>query len=362
MIVYNLALTNFRNFLRAEVEFGPSVNVLFGANGSGKTNLLEAVFVLCLGRSQRQAADAVLLRRGETVYRVEGEVRVGDSRRPQAVAYGNGGRKKITVDGVSVRLSELYRDARIVASGPEDSNILSGPPADRRGFLDVYISQFSSAYLAALTDYARVLAQKNAALKAEADPATYNDLLIRYGSGITHHRLKFLAQLQPTASHYYTRLAGDDQLKCEYGSTLGSLPAGISEADIADLFRARLQQVAPRERAMQSALIGPHRDELAISIGGLPARSHGSQGEWRTAAVALKLGVFEMLRSAGDATPILLLDEIFAELDASRQDRLVDSLGDLGQVFLTTAGQPPESLGRQACRFLVRDEQIARLP
>ena len=111
---------------------------------------------------------------------------------------------------------------------------------------------------------------------------------------------------------------------------------------------------------MQSSLVGPHRDELVITINGLPARSHGSQGEWRTAAVALKLAVFEMLRESHNQTPILLLDEIFAEFDASRRDRLVDSLGDLGQVFLTTAGQPPPQLGEMACKFEVHGPEIMR--
>ena len=294
------------------------------------------------------------------MYRIEGQVEIEGPARPQAVAYGNGGRKKFTIDGVSVRLSELYSNTRIVSSGPEDSRILSGPPADRRGFLDIYISQFSSSYLSVLTDYARVLAQKNAALKAEIDPSTYNDLLVSYGSNIIHHRLQFLRKLQKAAARFYAHLANEDKLECEYASTIGQFTHDTQENEIVSEFEARLYQVAHREEAMRSSLIGPHRDELSITIGGLPARSHGSQGEWRTAAIALKLGVFEMLRSAGNQTPVLLLDEIFAELDASRQDRLVDSLGDLGQVFLTTAGEPPPSLGKSARRFQVQSGQIVR--
>jgi DNA replication and repair protein RecF len=351
MIVERLAVSNFRNFESLEVSFVPGVNVFFGDNGSGKTNLLEAIFVLCLGRSQRTAADSVLVRQGEDVYRIEGNIAQDGRKRSLAVAYQRNSRKKITLDGIAIRIAELYENVCAVSSGPEDSDILSGSPAIRRTFLDIYMSQYSRAYLDNLKDYHRVLSHKNAALKAQMDTAAFDELLIRYGARIIQGRQEFIQTLSRVASRHYAEIAHGETLDIQYESCV---PSNMTDlGTIENALTSALAKGVARERATGLAVVGPHRDDLAITIGDYPARTHGSQGQWRTAAVSLKLSVYELLREKRQVAPVLLLDEIFAELDADRALRLIDAFSGYRQIFLTTAVEPPEPLRTNGGRFRI---------
>ncbi|MEW5797071.1 MAG: DNA replication and repair protein RecF [Candidatus Zixiibacteriota bacterium] len=360
MAVHSLALTNFRNLRGGTVRFGAGSNVLYGANGSGKTNLLEAIFMVCLGRSQRGAADAVLLGRDADFFRLEGEIESGSNRHKLAVAYQRGFRKKLTIDTKPARAFELFELNSLVAAGPEDSEILSGPPSIRRLFLDLYISQHSTTYLADLTDYQRALTQKNAALRGELDATPFDPMLVEYGTKVILQRAGFLRSLGVRSVSAYARIAGGEQLVVEYQSNIPISLESMNVDSARAAFEAELSRVADRERAVQTSLAGPHRDEVFFGIGGLPARTHGSQGQWRTAAVALKLAVYDMLREKRGEPPVLLLDEIFAELDNDRTARLVESFGDIGQLFLTTAVRPPDQLMARAERFRLVDGQVMK--
>jgi DNA replication and repair protein RecF len=353
MAITSLAITNFRNLVGGSITFGPRVNVFYGANGSGKTNLLEAIFTVCLGRSQRGAADAVLVNEQAEHYRLEGSLATSSGQRTAAVAYQRGGRKRITIDSAPARASELFELHNLVAAGPEDSEILSGPPSARRLFLDLYLSQLTTTYLADLTDYQKALAQKNAALKREMDPTPFDPLLVKYGTRIMLQRGAFLSDLASVAGQAYERISGGEKLLVEYEPRV---PFNVSENDdrlAMVAFEAALAKNAAREQAAQLCLVGPHRDEINFAICDLPARTHGSQGQWRAAAVALKLAVYEMLKAKRGEPPLLLLDEIFAELDPGRTNRLVESFGDVSQLFLTTASEPPDMLMAEARRFRV---------
>lgn len=353
MIVDRLSITNFRNISSLDVSFSPGVNVFFGDNGSGKTNLLEAIFVLCLGRSQRTAADSVLVHNGADYYRLEGIISQDSRRQELAVAYQKSGRKKITLDGVAIKLAELFETVCAVSSGPEDSDILSGSPSVRRTFLDIYLSQYSRTYLDNLKDYHRALAQKNAALKNEMDCSAYDELLLTYGARIMKTRLEFIEALRAVALRHHADISEGEPLDLRYDPSVG-LNGDSSLETIQESFARALRQGCARERAAQVTLIGPHRDELAIAIGGYPARTHGSQGQWRTAAVSLKLAVYELLREKRKVAPVLLLDEIFAELDIKRAHGLIDAFSGYRQLFLTTASEPPEPLRANGRRYRIR--------
>jgi len=361
MRVESLKIADFRNFETLSASFTEGVNIFYGLNGSGKTNLLEAIFVFCLGRSQRGAQDVVMVRQGQAVYRLEGKVALNGGGREQAVAYQRGGRKKIVVDGVPVRLSELYDDFSIVSIGPEDSSLLSGPPSVRRGFLDIYLSQQSTRYLAALTDYTRALAQKNAALKAEEETGPFDLLLIRYGSEVIRARNDFLITALPLVQEYYRDISEGGSIAMRYEPSVGALPQMAQASDIEQIFEGKLNSLAAREMAAGLALVGPHRDELIFEIEGFPARTHASQGEWRTAAIALKLAVYRLMQQRLERSPVLLLDEIFAELDQRRTTCLIESFGEFGQLFLTTAGEPPEPLRQNGGRFRVERGRLERM-
>ncbi|MEW6051874.1 MAG: DNA replication/repair protein RecF [Candidatus Zixiibacteriota bacterium] len=361
MIVSALTLTHFRNFESLTVPFSPKLNVLYGDNGSGKTNLLEGIFVLCLGRSQRGAADSVLLQTGQEVYRLEGVVCHDGQEHTLAVAYQRAGRRRITIDQSPVRQSELYDRFCVVSAGPEDSEIISGPPSMRRLFLDIYLSQFSRRYLVDLTDYQRALAQKNAALKAEMDPSPFESILISTGARLIQARVQFTTELSQSAAESYRAIAQGEGLELRYEP---SVPCGAESMDIPAIeqsFEIRLASLAERERAAHTSLVGPHRDDLAIEIKGMPARTFGSQGQWRTTAIALKLAVYDLLKRKRETTPILLLDEIFAELDRGRSQALVEAFAGYEQLFLTTAGEPPVGLAAESRKFRIASGAIEEI-
>ncbi len=362
MQVQSLNLVSFRNFKSASVSFDSGVNIFHGRNGAGKSNLLEALFVLLLGRSMRGAVDAVMVKDGAGVYRLEGEVELESRVHSLAVAYQTGGRKKITIDKVSAKVSELFERCSVVSTAPLDLEIPAGAPSKRREFLNIYLSQASKRYLALLTDYYKVQEQKNSFLKQDTEglETPYDDLLIKFGSALMLERLSFLLSLAERTVFHYEQISGGQKLTMTY---VPSVPLGEQDTTLEKIearFREKLVRYKDRERILQTALVGPHRDDIDFQIGGYPARSHGSQGELRTAAVALKLAAFEYLKQIRKITPILLLDEIFAELDNSRKEKLIESFGEFGQLFLTTASEVPPRLLDRGCKFTIANGTIAR--
>jgi DNA replication and repair protein RecF len=361
MQIHSLTISDFRNFSTLDVSFSTGVNVFFGANGSGKTNLLEAIYGLCLGRSQRGVADTVLLRDGAEVYRLEGDVEADGRRTQVAVAYQRGGRRKITVDGVAVRPAELFERFCAVAAGPEDSVILSGAPSQRRLFLDLHLSQHSRSYLKELVAYQRALSQKNAALKGRMDATLFDDQLIDYGSAITVRRAAFIRELRAAATPHYHEISGGEAFDMTYAPEIKVDTECDDLAVAKGVFAEQLEQNRDRELAQKTAVVGPHRDDLLINLAGFPARTHGSQGQWRTAAVSLKLAIYQMLTVKRRMTPILVLDEIFAELDERRMGALISGFGGFEQLFLTTALEPPEPLRTGATRYRISSGCVSRL-
>ncbi|MDH3890670.1 MAG: DNA replication/repair protein RecF [candidate division Zixibacteria bacterium] len=358
MQIKSLSVVGFRNFSSVKVEFSDGVNILSGDNGSGKTNLLEAIHTLCLGRSQRGAGDQVLLGSQSDVYRLEGELQNENEICDVTAAYQRGGRKKLTIDGLSARLSELYEHFSVVSAGPEDNGVVADSPSVRRAFLDIHLSQLSFSYLTDLSDYQRALAQKNAALKSEGDSSPFDTIMVAVGSRIMHARARFIADVNQLASAFYRRLSSGEELAIEYRPSVSFDQIQSDSEAIAASMKARLEQMHNREAILQTALVGPHRDDMYFGLADLPARSHGSQGQWRSIAIVLKLAVFDLLKKRRGQTPILLLDEVFAELDAKRCDALIGAFGDMGQLFLTTAVTAPDSLRQNSRNFEIVDGKV----
>lgn len=361
MHLTRIKITNFRNLISVTSELDPSINVLLGNNGSGKSNFLEAIFVLCLGRSQRSANDATLPTVGADFFRVEGRVSRGDMQMDMSVAMPVGGRKRIQIDGVASKLSDLYREFSVVSSGPEDIQILAGAPSERRNFLDVYLAQNRMDYIQILSDYRRALSQKNAALKNKLDASPFNVILADLGARIMVIRAEFLRQVNELAARGYERIAQTSVLEAHYR------PSVVCDCDDGDVtmvrecFEATLYRHAERERVMQTSLVGPHRDDIEFTINSHPARSHGSQGELRTAAIALKLAIFDILKAKRGFTPLLLLDEVFAELDQQRADHLIEMFDSFGQVFITSAVRPPDALASRGLQLCLRNGSLAEV-
>ncbi len=359
MFAENLSITSFRNFDSCQLLFGNDVNVLYGKNGSGKTNILEAIFVLLLGRSPRGGGDMVMMKESANFYRIEGDINIDNKSHNFAIAYQKSGRKKITIDKVTSRTSDLFEKCAVVSAAPQDVELLAGPPTKRREFINIYLSQASAKYIADMSDYQKVLAQKNAFLKQEnnSGDTPYDDLLIKYGSIIMLARNNFLDTIGKTATMHYQKIAQGQTFKVNYKQ---SVKFDSADNNIENAFREKLTRYKEKEKVMQRALVGPHRDEVEFCIGNFPARTHGSQGELRTAAISLKLAVFDYLKKIRRETPILLLDEIFAELDENRKELLVELFGQFGQLFLTTASQIPQELLETSRAFKIENETIFR--
>ncbi|MFQ5606460.1 MAG: DNA replication/repair protein RecF [Candidatus Zixiibacteriota bacterium] len=382
MKVSSITLQNFRNFPDLSLTFSPGVNILSGPNGSGKTNLLEALETLCLGRSQRlNATDSTLITQASDFFRLEGKLSSDKQEFSVSVAFqatSPARGKRVFLNEQPTKLSELFRIASLVVLSPEDSAIVSGAPSLRRKFLDLHLSQSSIRYLDDLTHYQRTLNQRNSHLRqfgigSEGTP--FDDQLIEYGSSITRTRSEFLQDISNDLNSIYRTLDPGVRCLCRYlPSALlstseraqetgpeqsGTVSQRLELESIQESFRRRLQARQSQEARREVSLVGPHRDDFELWIGDLPARTHGSQGEWRSLVIALKLAVFTFLRHRRGESPLLLLDEVFAELDDGRQRALIDSFGELGQLFLTTALEPPAAMASGALILQVEGGRVS---
>ena len=357
----SLLVTNFRNLELALIEPGRGVNIFFGDNGSGKTNLLEAIFVLCLGRSQRGARDLMMIREGDAdCYRIEGAGHVEGREVRLACAFEKGGRKKVTVDGNPVRLSKLFELFSVISMAPEDVALFSGSPSVRRHFMDLHLAQASPSYLADLNDYNRALAQKNSFLKNHpGGECPFDPLLVEHGSRIIIARHGFIHFLCALAPGYYDQIvgvpgsAGKPAFVCEYAPNVPF----TDKSEVAAGFERKLVENRRKEEVIETAVVGPHRDDISFSLEGFPARGYGSQGEMRSAAAAL-LAAANFLESRRGEKPILLLDEVFAELDHTRRENLARLFGGFEQIFLTTAVEPPRTLNEHAVVFHIKEGRV----
>jgi DNA replication and repair protein RecF len=344
--VRRLTLTAFRSYEALEVEFPGGPQVLFGPNAAGKTNLLEALVVLGLGRSHRTSTDAELVGWGSEFARIEGVVSRDPNRSADTleVVLQRGGagaaRKRIRVNGVGRRSSALTETLRLVVFAPEEMLLVVGSPALRRSTLDTLATQLSPAYGRALATYGRALQQRNSLLRqirdglAAPDQLPYWDgIIVAEGGAIVAERLAVLGRLaDPLAAAHEEIAPGEGRLSLTY---VTNAPPEKDE-NPADALRRRLRETAEKELWNGTTLVGPHRDDLLFSLDGRELASFASRGQQRTAILALKLAELELLRASDDVEPLLLLDDVFSELDPERRAHLVRRLGALPQSFVTT--------------------------
>ncbi|MDQ3870804.1 MAG: DNA replication and repair protein RecF [Chloroflexota bacterium] len=346
MEVRRLALTGFRSYDSLEIAFPPGPQVLFGPNAAGKTNLLEALVVLGLGRSHRTTADAELVAWGAPFARLEADV-IGSRDRSAARlevviarAAPGGGRKRVRINGVARRASALSDTLRLVVFAPEEMLLVVGSPMLRRATLDSLAAMRSPAYGRALATYSRALQQRNSLLRAireglgHPDELRYWDrIVVDEGGVIVAERHALLGALAAPLVAAHAEIApGEGRLTVEY---LTNAPAEPGETAAAAL-RRRLSETAEKEVWNGTTLVGPHRDDLAFRLDGRELTTFASRGQQRTAILALKLAELELLRARDGTPPLLLLDDVFSELDQKRRAHLVRRIGELPQAFVTT--------------------------
>jgi len=341
-----LSLRNFRNYEEARVEFSPRVNVFLGRNAQGKTNLLEAVHLLAIGRSFRPAGERELTRHGCDAFRVVGEF-VSENGVMSSVEYIAGAEgKSIRQNGVALRRAQdLFGRVNVVLFSPDDLQLLKGGPEYRRAYLDLYLAQTEPKFRHAFHAYHRLLAQRNEGLRRLRDGlatreefSVWNETFLSRAAEVVAWRLEAVADLAPLISSYHRRLSGGSE-----EITLSYLLGGRTPASAArDLEAFMRQESIRREReeiARGLTLVGPHRDDLAIGFAfGYDLRCFASQGQQRTAALAMKLAAVDYLAGRTGEPPIVLLDDVLSEFDDGRKRALLHALTETAQTLITSTG------------------------
>jgi DNA replication and repair protein RecF len=361
VVCTELLLRNFRNFEELRLELPRAGAAVIGDNGSGKTNLVEALYYLEIFRSFRGAPDEQLVRFREDAFFIRGrfEDATGRSLELTAAYEPRTRTKRVTCDGVEpVRLSDALGRLGAVVFSPSDMQIVAGGPGERRRFLDIALSLNVPGYVSALQRYRHVLRQRNAMLRAQVAGAVleaFDEGLIPAGARLIAERAHWVAGHASRFAALFAEISDGLSASLRYHSDvpLGA-PAGsqiVTEAQAADAFRERLARVAPRERERGVSLAGPHRDDLGLVLETreqhVDLRQYGSGGQLRTGAIALRLIEADTIQAARGCRPLMLLDDVFAELDPGRSRRIIRLFreGVHGQVLLTAPKETDVELG-----------------
>ncbi|MEQ9568867.1 MAG: DNA replication/repair protein RecF [Longimicrobiales bacterium] len=371
MRLTQLSIRRFRNLGSQELDIPSEGVALVGENAQGKSNFLEAIYYLETFRSFRGARDDQLVAFDEDVFRVAGRLTPPDPAdeavEVAAAFQKRGRRKKVTVDGVEPdRLSDALGRLAAVIFSPADVAIVNEGPSERRRFLDIVLSLNVPGYLRALQEFRQVLQQRNAALK-DGQPSAlvhvWDDTMVRSGARVIAERARWIDGVREEFNDYYSEVSGGQAAVPTYRPSVALDGAEGLDA-VTDAYRDGLAEVADRERRVGTTVLGPHRDEVTFSLEGdqdLDVRDYGSGGQRRTAALALRLVEASTIRAARGQEPIVLMDDVFAELDAGRSERILDLIEreETGQVILTAPKESDVKVRREALpRWGIRGGRI----
>jgi len=370
MVLSELHLYQYRNIQSFDWKPHDRANLLIGANAQGKTNLLEAIFLLGTTKSLRTGSESDdLIKEGKNEGFVQGKVRRDQPEvtRELEVLLRKGEPRQVRLNGKKLTpLSKVFGQLTVVLFVPEDLQLVKAGPAARRYYLDLEISQASPQYLSALQTYQRALKQRNGAIRMVAEGKAkwdaveaFDEGLVSSGAQIVLFRAEALREIEPLAREVQARVAGGEAeaLELRYLSSIMPEGAGAALDALQHEFRRKLRQRASDERLRGTTLSGPHRDDLEILLSGKPARLFASQGQQRTTALALKLAEVQFLSRRLNENPVLLLDDVLSELDLKRQSALLGLLDEHVQTFVSSthaegmAYQPGQTLRVEGGQF-----------
>ena len=359
MIIETLELNDFRNYENEEVVFHEKINILTGRNAQGKTNLIEAINLLALGKAFRTRHENELVRFGAEEARVRGVFQKRDRQHITEIRIGSGasGKKAYIVNGVETgTVTDLLGGVYSIVFSPEDLRIVKGEPETRRRFLDREIILQRPLYYHKLKKYRALLKTRNAFLKGENVKAElldiYDEQLSEAAAAVAKERGEWLAALSKAAGEAGSGITGgQEEISVEYKPNITQAGGGQGKEAV----RETLLRGRERDLLLKSTEAGPHRDDFAVFASGLDLRVYGSQGQQRTAALSLRLAERELIKKESGEDAILLLDDVMSELDSARQERLLDSFGE-NQIFITAAGPFREEALRLHASKLMRIE------
>lgn len=356
MTVSKVIYQNWRNIEQCEVDLKPGINVLWGNNAQGKSNILEGIYYFARGRSFRGAKDRELIRFGESFANAAIDFRkdgyTGDTRLMASIPLT--GKKKLYRNGAALTsAAEMMGSFRAVLFCPSNLTIVTGGPAERRTFLDIAISQLSGAYLTWLRRYTKILTERNALIKRAKDGervtveewAVYAEGLSECGAWIAAYRNEYVKMLSDAVERYFSGMTGGREVPAmEYTShaLYDGIPMPLTSADVPDrtILCEKLMNNVEREVAAGVTLWGIHKDDVVLNLNGREARLYGSQGQQRSIVLSMKLAEAEIANRIGGEYPVILLDDVFSELDDSRRSYILDTLGSEGdntrQIIITS--------------------------
>ena len=381
MYVSHLSLTNFRNYHQLKLDLPQGLLIFSGGNAQGKSNLLEAVYLLSIAKAYRAGSDREAISRTSTdeqghaqvlsvVHREQGSIRIMVDMRLEGSASENEQpylRKDIRIDGIHVAASELVGAVNAVLFDAEDIQLVMGSPATRRRYLDILICQLDRVYLRALQKYQKVVYQRNHLLRLirerRGEPEEldfWNEALVQEGAYITLKRHQVVQELRRLVSDMHHDLTeGHEELTMDY---VPSFPLdGVEKEDIQHSFERTLEDGMGRDLALGASQWGPHRDDLRLMVGGMEAAHYASRGQARTLALTLKLAEGTLLERERGESPILLLDDVLSELDASRRRRLLEYVfrGQQAIVSTTDTDRIEKSFLANASNFRVENGSVS---
>ena len=319
------------------MNFDEKINIIYGDNAQGKTNILESMYVCATSKSHRGSKDREIIRFDNDESHIKVNVKKNDMNYRIDMHLKKNKPKGIAVNGIPIkRAVELFCILNIVFFSPEDLNIIKNGPSERRRFIDMELSQLDKIYLDCLINYNKVVNQRNSLLKEYAfsgreDIISSLDIwdmqLVKYGNDVIKSRKKFVKEINDLVKSIHTKLSGDrEQLEIIYEPC-------VKEQD----FESELVRIRDRDLKFKCTNIGPHKDDMCFLINGMDVRKYGSQGQQRTAALSLKLAEIELVKQIIHDTPVLFLDDVLSELDSRRQNFLLDSIGNI-QTMITCTG------------------------
>lgn len=335
MIIKSLKLKNYRNYDLLNLEFDEHTNIFYGDNAQGKTNILESVYLTGTTKSHRGTKDRDLIKFGQEESHIETVVEKRGVPFKIDIHLKKNSPKGIAINKIPIkRASELFGIINIVFFSPEDLNIIKNGPAERRRFMDLELAQLDKVYLNDLSNYNRIVNQRNKLLKDVYDRKdlletldVWDIQLVTYGNRVMERRKLFINQMNEIIGNVHEKLTGGrEKIKLLY-------EPGVKEYSFEDLLKKNRE----RDIRMKSTTIGPHRDDICFMCENMDIRKFGSQGQQRTAALSLKLAEIELVKREINDTPILLLDDVLSELDKHRQNYLLDSIRDI-QTLITCTG------------------------
>ncbi|MCR5331211.1 MAG: DNA replication/repair protein RecF [Lachnospiraceae bacterium] len=335
MIISKLELMDFRNYKNLDIELSKGVNIFFGDNAQGKTNILEAIYLCCTTRSQKRSHDKDMIRFGEEEAHLKMYFNKTLLDRKIDIHLSKNKAKRIAVDGIPVTKStEVYGMMNIISFSPDDLSIIKEGPAQRRNFIDAELCQLDREYMFSLSSYNRAILQRNNLLKQifvnnslKSTLDIWDEQISGFGKVIIERRKKFIEDLNKIAAPIHKTLTdGEEELVIRY------VPNTTAERIQNDIFLSR-----DRDIMSKMSNVGPHRDDIECIINGDNARTYGSQGQQRTVALTLKLAEIELVRNNVRDDPVLLLDDVLSELDRNRQNQLLNSISGI-QTIITCTG------------------------